>query len=216
MLIEMFKIIKNVKNNIKTLKEVIILFFFYLSLGLLIILTILIVFTTIQIHIENIRLEIPKKNERNINKKYKITIKLYIFEKINYFKLDITKYKMEKRVIRKNIEKLKRKIEKDKNNFDMKQISKLKKMNIKIQKINLKMVLGTEDAAQNAIIVGTISSIIAIIMGALSEKKILAIGDGKENQINWKIIPLYQNRNLLNIDLNCIISFKLIHIINAI
>ena len=193
-----------------------ILFFFYLSLVLLIILTILIVFTTIQIHIENIRLEIPKKNERNINKKYKITIKLYIFEKINYFKLDITKYKMEKRVIRKNIEKLKRKIEKDKNNFDMKQISKLKKMNIKIQKINLKMVLGTEDAAQNAIIVGTISSIIAIIMGVLSEKKILAMGDGKENQINWKIIPLYQNRNLLNIDLNCIISFKLIHIINAI
>lgn len=193
-----------------------ILFFFYLSLGLLIILTILIVFTTIQIHIENIRLEIPKKNERNINKKYKITIKLYIFEKINYFKLDITKYKMEKRVIRKNIEKLKKKIEKDKNNFDMKQISKLRKMNIKIQKINLKMVLGTEDTAQNAIIVGTISSIIAIIMGLLSEKKILAIGEGKENQINWKIIPLYQNRNLLNIDLNCIISFKLIHIINAI
>ena len=67
-------------------------------------------------------------NKRNINKKYKITIKLYIFEKINYFKLDITKYKMEKRVIRKNIEKLKRKIEKDKNNFDMKQISKLKKI----------------------------------------------------------------------------------------
>ena len=165
------------------------MFFFYLSLGLLIILTILIVFTTIQIHIENIRLEIPKKNGRNINKKYKITIKLYIFEKINYFKLDITKYKMEKSVIRKNIEKLKR---------------------------NLKMVLGTEDTAQNAIIVGTISSIIAIIMGVLSEKKILAIGDGKENQINWKIIPLYQNRNLLNIDLNCIISFKLIHIINAI
>ena len=123
---------------------------------------------------------------------------------------------MEKRVIRKNIEKLKRKIEKDKNNFDMKQISKLRKMNIKIQKINLKMALGTEDTAQNAIIVGAISSIIAIIMGVLSEKKILAIGDGKENQINWKIIPLYQNRNLLNIDLNCIISFKLIHIINAI
>lgn len=192
------------------------MFFFYLNLGLLIILTILIVFTTIQIHIENIRLEIPKKNGRNINKKYKITIKLYIFEKINYFKLDITKYKMEKRVIRKNIEKLKRKIERDKNNFDMKQISKLRKMNIKIQKINLKMFLGTEDTAQNAIIVGAISSIIAIIMGVLSEKKILAIGDGKENQINWKIIPLYQNRNLLNIDLNCIISFKLIHIINAI
>ena len=192
------------------------MFFFYLILGLLIILTILIVFTTIQIHIENIRLEIPKKNGRNINKKYKITIKLYIFQKINYFKLDITKYKMERRVIRKNIEKLKRKIEKDKNNFDMRQISKLRKMNIKIQKINLKMVLGTEDTAQNAIIVGTISSIIAIIMGVLSEKKILAMGDGKENQINWKIIPLYQNRNLLNIDLNCIISFKLIHIINAI
>ncbi len=192
------------------------MFFFYLSLGLLIILTILIIFTTIQIHIENARLEIPKRKERNINKKYKITVKLYLFEKINYFRLDITKNKLEKRVIRKNIDKLKRKIRKNKNNFDKKQISKLKKMNIKIQNVNLKISLGTEDSAQNAIAVGIISSGISIIMGMLTEKNILEIGEEKEKQIYWEVVPEYQNRNLLNINLDCIISFKLIHIINAI
>ena len=192
------------------------MFFFYVSLGLLIVLTILIIFTTIQIHIENIRLEIPKKNARNLNKKHKITVKLYLFEKINYLKLDITKNKMEKRVIRRNVEKIKRKIKKDKNKFDKKMVSKLKKMKIKIQNINLKIFLGTEDAAQNAIIVGMISSGIAIIMGMLTEKEILKIGEEQKNQIYWKVVPVYQNRNLLNINLDCIISFKLIHIINTI
>ena len=192
------------------------MFFFYASLGLLIVLTILIIFTTIQIHIENIRLEIPRKNARNLNKKYKITVKLYLFEKINYLKLDITKNKMENRVIRRNVEKIKRKIKKDKNKFDKKMVSKLKKMKIKIQNINLKIFLGTEDAAQNAIIVGMISSGIAIIMGMLTEKEILKIGEEQKNQIYWKVVPVYQNRNLLNINLDCIISFKLIHIINTI
>ena len=192
------------------------MFFFYLSLGLLIILTILIIFTTIQIHIENIRLEIPKKNGRNLNKKYKIIVKLYLFKKINYLKLDITKDKLERRVIRKNIDKLKRKIRKNKNSFDKKQISKLKKMNIKIQNVNLKILFGTEDCAQNAIIVGIISSGISIVIGLLTEKNILKIGDGKKNKIYWEVMPVYQNRNLLNINLDCIISFKLIHIINAI
>ena len=192
------------------------MFFFYLSLGLLIILTILIIFTTIQIHIENARFEIPKRKERNINKRYKITVKLYLFEKINYFRLDITKNKLEKRVIRKNIDRIKRKIRKNKNNFDKKQISKLKKMNIKIQNVNLKISLGTEDSAQNAIAVGIISSGISIVMGMLTEKNILKIGEEKEKQIYWEVVPEYQNRNLLNINLDCIISFKLIHIINAI
>ncbi len=182
-------------------------------LVILIILILLTILTTIQIHIENLKIELPKKHERNINTKYKITIKLYILEKINYLKLDITKDKIERQFMQKNIKKLKEKIEKDKNKFDIRLLSNIKKINFKLKKIDLKINLGLEDAATNAIIVGIISSSIPVIMGILNNNNIIEINAKKGNQIYWKIMPIYQNRNLLNIDLNCIISFKLIHII---
>ena len=83
----MFKIIKNVKNNIKTLKEVIILFFFYVLLIFIIITAILIMFTNIKIHIENLKFTSKKNNGRNLNSNYKITLRLYLFRKINYLKI---------------------------------------------------------------------------------------------------------------------------------
>lgn len=188
------------------------MFFFYVILIVLAILTILIIFTTIQIHVENVKFRIPKNGETHINTKYKITIKFYILKKINYLKLDITKDKIEKAFMNKNINKM---MEKNKKNIDIKQISNLEKMNFKLKQMNLKIYLGLEDAALNAIMVGIISSSISIIMGILIDKNILKFENKKveKNEIYWKIVPIYQNKNLLNIDLDCIISFKLIHII---
>ena len=185
------------------------MFFFYVILIVFAILTILIIFTTIQIHVENVKFRIPKNGETHINTKYKITIKFYILKKINYLKLDITKNKIEKAFMNKNINKMMEK------NIDIKQISNLGKMNFKLKQMNLKIYLGLEDAALNAIMVGIISSSISIIMGILIDKNILKIENKKvkKNKIYWKIVPIYQNKNLLNIDLDCIISFKLIHII---
>lgn len=185
------------------------MFFFYVILIVFAILTILIIFTTIQIHVENVKFRIPKNGETHINTKYKITIKFYILKKINYLKLDITKNKIEKVFMNKNINKMMEK------NIDIKQISNLGKMNFKLKQMNLKIYLGLEDAALNAIMVGIISSSISIIMGILIDKNILKIENKKvkKNKIYWKIVPIYQNKNLLNIDLDCIISFKLIHII---
>ena len=182
------------------------MFFFYTILAIILILVILIIFTTIEIHIENLRVKIPKKNKRNLNSKYKITIKLYIFEKIKYLKLDITKNKIEKKLMQKNIKKLKEKIEKDKNKFDIKLFSDFKNLAIKFKKLDLKINLGLEDAAVNAIMVGVLASSISVIIGYLTNKNVI-------EQNKWKIMPIYQNKNVLNIDLNCIISFKLIHII---
>ena len=83
---------------------------------------------------------------------------------------------------------------------------------MKIQKLNLQIYLGLEDAGANAITVGLLSSFMAIIIGLLYEKNVFEV-DNKENQINWKILPIYNNKNLLNINLDCIISFNLMHII---
>ena len=184
----------------------IILFFFYLSLGLLIILTILIVFTTIQIHIENLRLKIPKINKRNINQDYKITIKLYILNKINFFKLDITKTKMEKIIIRKNINLLKKKIEKDKNNIDIKTLKNLNKLKLKLDQIKLQIYISLEDASLNAISVGAVAGVCGMVMGKLKNENIL-----QKNY--WKIIPLYQNKNSLEIKFSSNIEVKIIDII---
>lgn len=190
------------------------MFFFYVIFGLSIILALISIFTTIQVHI-NMKIEMPQKEGRNVNNEYEITVKLYAFEKINYLKLDITKDQLERKLVQKNIQKMKKKIEKNKDKFDIKLISKIKKVNMKVQKINLKVNLGIEDAALNAIIVGILSGVTGTIIGILSKKGILSIENSK-NQIYWKITPIYQNKNLLNIDLNSIISFKLIHIISAI
>lgn len=194
------------------------MFFFYAIIVLAILIILLVEFTTVQIHIQNLRFHTEKIDERNISPKYKIIVKLYIFNKINYLKINLTKNQLERRLIKKNVNKLKKKIKQDQNKFDKKILSNLKKTELKIKKIDLKIYLGISDAAINAIIVGIVSSSIAVIMGILMDKNILDFNckckKEKNNQIYWKIIPVYQNKNLLNIDLNCIISFKLIHIIH--
>ncbi len=194
------------------------MFFFYAIIVVAILIILLIEFTTVQIHIQNLRFHTEKIDERNVSPKYKIIVKLYIFNKINYLKINLTKNQLERRFIKKNVNKLKKKIKQDKNKFDQKILSNLKKTELKIKKIDLKIYLGISDAAINAIIVGIVSSSIAVIMGILMDKNILDFNckckKEENNQIYWKIIPVYQNKNLLNIDLNCIISFKLIHIIH--
>ena len=104
---------------LKLRKEAIILFFFYIISAIIIILVVLTIFTTIQIHIENIRFSTDKIQGKHLNKKYKIIIKLYLFQKINYLKLDITRRDIKKRVVQINVDKFKEKIIKDENNFDI-------------------------------------------------------------------------------------------------
>lgn len=181
------------------------MFFFCIFLSIIILVTIVVIFTTIQIHIQNIKYSTDKINGTKLNKHYKITIKLYLLEKINYFKIDITKNRAEKQVIKENISKLKTDIIKDKNNFNLKALKAIKYLKFEIKKINLKINIGLKDAAKLAILVGGISGIIGGFLPKFIEEK-----------AKWKIIPIYQNRNLINIDLDCIISLKMIHIIYTI
>ena len=73
----------------------------------------------------------------------------------------------------------------------------MKDLQIVIIKANLNISLGTEDAATTAISVGVLASILGII---LKKQK-------------FEIMPIYQNKNILNIKLNCIFRIDLIHYI---
>lgn len=173
------------------------MFFFYVLLIFIIITAILIMFTNIKIHIENLKFTSKKNNGRNLNSDYKITLRLYLFRKINYLKIDITKNKMERVKL----------IENDKNKLDIKMLENLKY--IKIENLNLKIYIDLKEAALNALIVGLFSGIISIGEGILFSQEILSMNSKNE----WKIVPLYQNENILKIDFSCIINIKLIHII---
>ena len=187
----------------------------YILISIIVILAFIIIFTSIELQIENLEYIIPKayrKSDLKGKEDYKIIIKLYILGKINYFRINLTKTKSERERIRSNVKKLERKMFQniDKFKFDikiLKSLQTLKFLNIKLKKLNLKIILGTEDAALTAILIGVIASFIGIILKGFIQNE-------KTNY--WKIEPIYQNVNLLKINLDCIFRVKLIHIIYTI
>ena len=183
------------------------MFFLFLGLIILFILIIIPTFTSIRIKIENIKFSTDKINGRYLNKDYKITINLYFFGKIKYLKIDITKPKMEKVKSKINVDKFERKVVNYEDKFDIGILNFVKQLKLQLQSITLKIYIGTEDAAVTAKCVGTIAGIISVILGkTMKERK----------QACWDIMPIYQNRNILNIILDCIFNLKMIHIIYTI
>ena len=81
-----------------------------------------------------------------------------------------------------------------------------KKLKLKYENIKLNIEIGEDNAAITALLTGVISCIVSVIIG----KYFSNIED-----INWNVQPMY-NTNILKLSLNCIISVKLIHIINTI
>lgn len=175
--------------------------FFILSILLIILFLIaILMFSKIEIAIKNLKISTDKINNRHIKENYKFIIKLKLF-KIKILEVIITKKQLEKFNIK---EKLEKQIVKNNAKVDLDVLKEFKNLQFKILNLNLIIKLGTENAGLTAILTGILSTIIGILL----KDKIL---DDKEN--NFKIIPIYINRNLLNIELDCIISFKMIHII---
>lgn len=81
----------------------------------------------------------------------------------------------------------------------------MKKIKINIKKINLRINIGTENASLTALLVAIISSITGIVF----RKSII---DSKKQ--SFRIVPVYINKNLINIAVSGIFEIKMIHIIN--
>ena len=173
--------------------------FIFIILSFVLLLFFLVICSSIEVHIKNIKyLSLNKQ----LDKDYKIEIKLKLFDKITYLKFNLRKNNMGKLKKILKLDKLKKKFIENKNNFDS-GILKLTKY-WKIKKLDLNIDVGTKDAAINAIIVGVLSTIISIILRNFIENK---------NKTYWKITPIYKNKNILNINLDTIIRIKLIDIL---
>ena len=174
----------------------------FILLGLIALVICAIVLSTIRIEIQDLRLSnIEVKKET----KYKIKISLYLFNYIKWLGVSLNESKVKELISK--IPKIDLiKVEQD---FNIENIKELKKLYVKISKFNLQAIIGLESPIITAFLISFVSSIIAIIL-----PRVIYKWDNKKYK--YLIEPIYQNKNLYKIKLNCIIELKVVHIINVI
>lgn len=180
---------------------------FFILVSIIIVLFMIITFSTIKINIEDFRI---------INFKIidlKVVISLAFLNKINILKITVNKEKLDRfehnKYVRKIADKIQENLIKDykyMHNFEQKSIKEILKISkyFRLNNIEIDMKLGTEDAVFTSFAVTTISIIITFFIAR------------KIENTKYNVIPIYINENYLNLSIKCIISIKVVHIINII
>ena len=176
---------------------------------LFILLTIIIVliFSKIQVEIENFRLNLPKNKNKILNDTFLFKIKLVIFGTLPIINLKINREKLKKLENNLKDKKIKLDINKIGKQITKENINDAKKLQMHIEKIKLKINYGTENTILTSFIVPIISTIWSIV---LTKKRV------KEEKQRLEINPIYNKGNLVNIVFEGIFEIKMIHIIKVI
>lgn len=172
---------------------------------------ILVILSTLVFLLIVIILSTIKINIKYINKNYKVIIKLYLLNKIRYLKLELDKNKLKEIFI-----KVKDKIEKvnykkvEKEIYQDRKVIKnvVRKLKIDLEYLDLDLRIGTEFILLTSVIIVTISTIFPLIANKFIRKY-------EKRKYNYKFTPIY-NKNDINLQLDCIISTKMVHIISVI
>ena len=173
-------------------------------LVLLVTIIILIIASTLHIQIKN--LSVSNMEPKNTNE-YAIIFSLYLGNKIKWIWFRLNDKKVRKMYSKIQLEKLDfKKFRKD---FKVKDLKELPKLQPKISYLNLDANLGVISPITTSFLVTTIASIISIALSYLAKSL-------KKERYVYNIKPLYYNKNLYKINLNCIIEIKMVHIINII
>lgn len=169
---------------------------------ILIFLVLSITFSTIRIQVENFE----ASNIENMKKpkNYKIKIALYLFNKIKWIWISLDDKKIQK------ISQKSKWNEVDiKKYVDVKDIKLVKKLSPKISFFNLKVKFGAFDILTTTYLVAILSTFIAVLLPYTIKKY-------KKENYYYEILPVYSDKNLYEIKLNCIIEEKMVHIISIV
>lgn len=176
--------------------------FFIISIIIVLVIGILlaIIFNS-KIEIEIKKLDISTIRKKKISEDYEIVISLVILKRIKIIKFKINKDRIRNLQKSKAIKKLDVKFLKS--NKKPKGItSAIKELKIEIKKLEMHIEIGIEDAALTAISVGIVSTIVAILLK-----------DKITRKDKYEIKPIYMQKNLINLKLNCIFRIDLMHYI---
>ena len=179
------------------------MFFLFILLTIIIVL----IFSKIQVEIENFRLNLPKNKNKILNDTFLFKIKLVIFGTLPIINLKINREKLKKLENNLKDKKIKLDINKIGKQITKENINDAKKLQMHIEKIKLKINFGTENTILTSFIVPIISTIWSIV---LTKKRV------KEEKQRLEINPIYNKGNLLNILFEVIFEIKMIHIIKVI
>ena len=182
---------------------ILVLFLFGLII-LIGITAILIIASTLHIQIKN--LSISNMQTKN-NTKYAIIFSIYFANKIKYFWFNLNSKRAKKIYSKVQLEKID--LKKFKKVFKLSDLKELTKLHLKISDLNLDMNIGTKSPLVTSFLVITISNAISLLLPHL-------VNNLKDNRYFYNIKPLYYNKELYKINLDCIIEIKMVHIINVI
>lgn len=182
---------------------ILVLFLFGLII-LIGITAILIIASTLHIQIKN--LSISNMQTKN-NNKYAIIFSIYFANKIKYIWFNLNSKRAKKIYSKVQLEKID--LRKFKKVFKLSDLKELTKLHLKILDLNLDMNIGTKSPLVTSFLVVTISNAISLLLPHL-------VNNLKDNRYFYNIKPLYYNKELYKINLDCIIEIKMVHIINVI
>ena len=159
-------------------------------------------FINVKLEIENIKISLPKNQGKISNKENKVLLKIYILKKIKIAEINLKKIDLKSDKVK---NRLQEQFKGNKLNLDT--IKLLNKVNYIIEKLNMKVYIGIEDAAITAISTG----VGYIFLSNFIREKI-----SNYNNIEYEIIPIYQNKNIFYLELDSIITLKMENIIDII
>ena len=168
--------------------------FFLFILIILLILCWCIYTSKVGVEVHNLIIDTEKPKGKKINKDSRIYVYILIFGKIKLFKNNVKNFN--KHRIKFQNKDIDIKFFKDRDvKINYKDL--IQKLDIYFDKLDLNIKIGTEDAALTAILTGIISAGLGIII----------------KKPKYKVIPIYSNKNFLNIKLDCIFSVHLMQYI---
>ena len=178
---------------------------------ILVLFFILVIMLTI-IFFSHVKIQINQITVSNIPKFYHdfdIKIGLYLFNKVKLIESKLDKETTKQKKI---LNRIKEALSEKGLTLELQKIpnlNELKKVNVNLEEIHLDVKIGTEDVIITSVIVAILSSAIGIALGK-------AIKQYDSTKHRYTILPFYNNQNLFELKLNCIINVKLVHIIYVI
>lgn len=182
-----------------------VLVFFIAIVSIFLLYILACIFSTLHLKVDKIQVSNDNQN-RKLEYDYEIHVTLYFFNKIKILNISIDKEKIEKLQLTKKIQTLDiKKMEKElASKEERKKI--LNMLDLQLTKFIFHLEIGTEDVIITSGIVAILSAVLGIALAKV-------IKHYEQEKYQYKIMPIYQNRNVLKLNLNCIIQVKLVHII---
>ena len=170
-----------------------------------------IIFSTLNIQIQ--KLYFSNQNLKKMKWDYLVFLELSLFGMIKIIKLRIDpdrvarmirKFKLKEKMQEIDIKQMKQDLPDKKE-----QIEIIKRLKINLEEFHFVLELGTKDVLITSAMIAFLSSILGIAIARVIKKY-------QEEKYEYKMIPVYQNKNIINLNANCIIQVKMVHIIGII